>query len=351
MKAIEPGIRRTGSGWEVYVRIAGELRSKHFPPDTDLRELRGWRERQKARRLLGVPIPAIEGSLARDVPSYLAVKTGMPSYKDRAHRMNWWLATLGPERSRADITSLEIRQQLERRRKAGDAHATLNNYRTALMDFYTVLDGKAGRNPVRDVPRYRESPKAFRMPTWAEAERAIAAVGWKRRTKGGWWTHATPRTGTDGAGNLTRVRLRILLWTGLPASLLGRLTARDVKWTAGLIHVPARLKGRGMPAKTVPALPQAIAALRDLRRLNGFGPFDTSSMHKALARGCQAARVPAFHPYALKYLFQSAIAQASKDDRAARELSRTQQSRYTDPSVDPRLVAALTAFQRARRAR
>ena len=44
------GIRRKRGGWQVFVEIEGVFRSKQFPLETPLADLRAWRDRQLAAR-------------------------------------------------------------------------------------------------------------------------------------------------------------------------------------------------------------------------------------------------------------------------------------------------------------
>jgi integrase len=329
------GIRRTSSGWQVFARVRGEFRSKHYPPDTPLATLKLRREELRARAVLHEPEPTDGSTFGDDCALYLQAVKGMPTYEDRAYRIEQWRQALGAERSRASITSVEIRQYLELWHTRADrplAPGSLNLRRTALMHLWTVLDGKSAPNPVRDVPRYREEPPPLRLPTLAQADRAIAAV---------------PGVGRKGR---TRVRLRVLLWTGWPAAQLMRLTSADVHWRQRTVTLTARRKGKGTRTRTLPLLPQALAALRELRAIGGWGAFSTSSMHSMLARACKSARVPTFHPYALRHLFLTRLAVTSRDDRVVAELGMhadiRQARRYTEQSVDPRIRAALEAVQR-----
>ncbi len=328
------GIRRTVSGWQVYARVRGEWRSRHYPADTPLATLRLRREELRARGVLHIDEPASDGpTFTEDCETYLAAVRGMPTYRDREYRIHQWRDAFGGDRARASITSVEIRQQLEawRTRETKPlSHGSLNTRRTALMHLWTVLDGRSAPNPVRDVPRYREEAQPLRLPSIEQAERAIAAV---------------PGKGRKGK---TRARLRVLLWTGWPAAQLMRLQPEDVHWAAGTATVRARRKGKGTRARTLPLLPQAIAALRELQTIGGWGPFSTSSMHSALARACRLARVPTFHPYALRHLFLTRAALASRDDRVVAELGMhadvRQARRYTEQSVDPRVADGLTTL-------
>lgn len=322
----ERGIRQTGSGWQAYVRIAGEFRSKHFPPTTPLVELRRWRETQKARALLQLPDPTAGASFALDVDRYLDVVAGMITFSDRARHIKAWLAALGPRCDRVKLTGLEIREVLERWRRAGLSAGSLNLRRTALMHLFTVLDGKAAPNPVRDVPRYPEPAPRWHLPSAKHADKAIAAVSRDRLNK-------------------SRVRLTLLRWTGWPSAQVKRLTPDALDLKRFRVRLTGRKKGRGTPDVWMPILPQAVKALKAFRQAGAFGPFSNSSLHKALRMGCKRAKVTPFRVYDLRHLFLTEAALAVRDDRVVAALGMHRDSRitarYTEQSVDPRLAAGM----------
>lgn len=322
---VEPGIRRTRSGWEVYVRIDGRYLSKHFKPDTDLIELRRWREERKARAKFKIPDPVLDGnSFGADCRRYLELVRGMTTYRDRAYRIGLWEQELGPGRPRKDITAVEIRRILERWRASGSSPGTLNLRRTALMHLFSVLDGKSAPNPVRDVPRYRESPPPLQLPTLKQATQAIAKLS---------------------PNGKSRYRLQVLLWTGWPPSQLMRITAADIDFRKQIARVPARRKGAGMPSVWLPLATPAVKALRQFKKAKAWGAFSTHSLRHLLHRACKAADVPAFNVYTLRHLFLTLVALKAKDDRAVAELAQhsdlRQTRRYTEQSVAPRLRAAV----------
>lgn len=329
------GIRRTVSGWQVYVRVNGEYRSKRFPADTDLIDLKTHRDRMKARGWLHQPEPnETPGSFAADCATYLELVQGMTTYKDRAYRIRQWRDALGPQTARGDITSVVIRQTLEKWRVTGLSPASLNLRRTALLHLYTVLDGKSGKNPVKDVPPYREVPKRLELPTLKDAKKVI---------------------GRMQKGSPIRARCLVLLWTGWPPSLLMRITPADLDLKHGKARVPARRKGKGVPARTLPLLPQAVQALKELHKADAFGPFDVHNLRHRLQKACRREHVKPFTPYSLRHLFLSTVALATKDDRVVAELAMhadiRMTRRYTESTVDPRLTEGLKAVQHAIQAR
>jgi hypothetical protein len=215
----ERGIRRTGSGWQVYVRVRGEFRSKHFPPETPLEDLRQWRDETKERKPRN--LPPTPGTLAADVARYLKARGSMRSIKDRTLHLEQWRDALGPRRDRAAVTPFEIRAVLEDWKVAKKLSAgSLNRRRTALMSLYTVLDPSAV-NPVRLVPRMRETTRPLRLPSRADVLAVIDVIGRdKNRTS----------KAEVLKGRKTRARLLVLAWTAWPAAQLMRLKKSDIHW-------------------------------------------------------------------------------------------------------------------------
>src|SRR6185503_3826481 len=140
-----------------------------------------------------------------------------------------WLAVLGRNRTRQSITSAEIRAALQQWRLTGRkdggplSESACNHRRTALMHFFSVMNGKAGSNPCRDVPRFREPDPTPRGLTFAQLRRVFATM-------------------RDSA---TKARCVIMAYTGLPRATLMRLTPQDFDPRARTIVVPRRRKGSG----------------------------------------------------------------------------------------------------------
>jgi integrase len=337
---IERGIRRLDTGFQAYVRIGGRLRAKRFPADTKLKDIRAWRELQRVAVHYQIPallIP-VERTFANDVTEYLALVKAMPTYSDRTYRMQQWVTQFGP-RERNTIAALEIRAVLERWRTTGHANggklspASLNQRRTALLHFFTMMNGADGQNPVRGVPPYRVDHRIWRLPTLKDAELAIAAV-----THGKW-----PKK----AGTKTQARLRVLLYTGWPSAILKQLRKEDIHWRDRAVTVHGRRKGKGTPPRTIPVSLLAIRALAAFNRVDAYGTFSGSALHSALHRGCDRAKVPHFRVYDLRHLFITAVVLASNDERGASELALHSDPRQTRPysrqAASVRAKAALDA--------
>lgn len=334
------GIRRTKTSYQVFARVHKQFYQRTFPLDTPL-DLKREREKLVGDVLRGLlPVRgAIDRTFDDDAIDYLGLVTGMPSYTDREYRITQWRKVFGP-RDRKSITAKEIATALEQWRVQRKLKpATLNQYRTALMHLYTKLDGKSAANIVRDVAPYDErDSEQNRAQPMAVCARVI------RRLR--YW------------GKM-RAILHVLMWTGWPHKLLKGVTPGDIDWKRQRVRLGRRKKGKGMPPAWVPVLPQAIRALRRFDKLNCYGEFSNSALHSALSRAVDAENayrrrkrwplVPPMRPYDMRHSFGTWAAAIIKDDRALKELLRTNSvRRYTEGALADRLEAARDALSAAR---
>jgi len=324
-------------GYRVNASVNGEIKWHPFPAGTRVETMKAWRQLQQGAAHLpkletladieDIRIPehrttarkatSQTTTFAQDVnDSYLPAIASMPTIADRTYRMNQWIAAFG-HLSSHDIDPLSIGHHLEHWRKAnGWSPAYLNCFRTALMHFFTVMHGKAGANPVRDVPKYHEEEKPLRLPSLEDAERAIAA--------------AKHPTYPKKAGTKSQARLYVLLYTGWPNSVVRKLAPADL---AGVIQgkrlevtVHGRKKGKGTKPMTLPVSTIAAVALQRFDALDCYGHFSGSSLHSSLHRGCDHAGLRRFSVYKLRHLFISRIVENSGDERGASELATAPQA-------------------------
>jgi integrase len=321
-------LRQTPSGWQKYTRVRGKgFVSEHTEQQPSLLEVRNW---VRSQHLSDAPPKAVvAGSFASDVDVYLASVTDMPSYQDREYHMRWWVS-LFQDRKRNSLTALEIKTHLVRLRHTHSA-GSCNHRRTALMSFFTALNGRSGYNPVRDVPKFPTEQEPRDMAPWT-AYRILALM---RPSK-------------------TRARLRVILWTGWPQAQLARLKPAHLDLEHSRAYVTPRRKGKGRAGTWLPLLPGAVAALRDFIKWDCFGPFSTSSMHsrflhavaKLNARRAQHGHRPIeARPYDFRHSFGVIVATRTTDERALQELmmhsSAAQTRRYTERATARRVATAV----------
>jgi site-specific recombinase XerD len=285
-KRLDKGIWKTSTGYRVIVSIGGRLESKRFPPNYSLDALRRWRDDHiRLRR----PKDAARGTLEHDVEhKYLPAVRAMPSYTDRVREIRAWLSRFGP-RPRWTLRPDELRAQLADWRAAGAAPNTCNHRRSALSHLYSVIDGKAAYNPLRDVPPYKLAPPIKRSLPLSTILQAIRRV----------------------RGALTRSRLLVLLWTGMRPSELMRVTASDLDLTLGRCYVRT---AKGGPPREIALNKSAIKAFKRFARLDAWGPFSVSSLRKSLRVACRKApAITLFRVYDLRHSFAYALRAAGAD--------------------------------------
>ena len=333
-------VRPTGYGFQLYTRVQGRFISEHVPRQPTAMAVREWVRLKHAeiKHGLDVPTPRDGPAFEDDVDDYLASVAAMPSIGDRRlHMAEWARAFAG--RDRNTITPLEIRTHLERLRQTLSP-GSCNRRRTALMSFYTALNGKSGYNPVRDVPKYTEDAEPRAQPLWT-LYRILALM----------------------KPSKTRARLRVMLWTGWPQAQLKRLKPAHVDLKRGRAYVTPRRKGKGRAGTWLPLLPGAIIALKDFDRWDCWTPtdkegkalpFSHSAMHSSFERAVEKfnrhrarLKLPPVHvrPYDLRHSFGTWVAERITDERALQELlmhSRAEQTRrYTEAATMQRVAAAV----------
>ena len=188
------------------------------PPTRKIKTIKNW-QRETPRVALRKLRPKIgRGTFAGDVERYLAGRTQMPTYKERAAHLALWCAEFGP-RNRHSIETVEIETVLSRWLEAGLQPSTVRNRRTALQALWTGLDGKAAPNPVREAL----------MPVLAQPE--ARAIPYKTIAK---ILDAMPNVGQGRLGEAredqskTKARLAVIAYTGLPHALIKKLTPEAI---------------------------------------------------------------------------------------------------------------------------
>lgn len=343
------GIRPHGSGWETYVRVNGEWRSEWWTADTPETTMQTWLAAQRQDRRLRSNTKTLRGMM----PAYLEAVSAMPSFRDRKRDMDLWLAEFG-DRSPHAISRLDVQAVLQRWELAGVAASTIRHRRSALSNFYATAlpdapnPARSAKAPAAPRPEPRGLPYAL-LETILEK---MPNTG--RGAKGG----KRPN------GSKTLARLRVLLWTGLPHAQIARIEPHHLDLDAGTVWVEPRRKGKGAAGRTLPLLPQAVEAFREFIRLGCFGAFSVSSVRQSFRRACkhvqrdlrrqgQIVDLSRTRVYDIRHSFLTQLAIASKDERAVQEMALHSDARmtkrYTEASVNPRLIAAVAAMARATR--
>jgi integrase len=339
-------IRHDRYGTQAYFKVAGHQHTNRWsvsdvPKLEDrIKKAREWLNTARAYVTLDQPIPESAGPrFETDAQTYLDAVTSMPSYSDRVYHIKQW-ASVFRGRDRDTISPLEIRTQLEKWRQTLSA-SSVNKRRTALMSFYTRLNGRSGYNPVRDVAKYPEEEEMRAQHPYT----ILRVLSFMRPSK-------------------TRARLMVILTTGWPHAQLKRLRPEHLRLDQARAYVTPRRKGKGRKGVWLPLLPAAVQALRVFQQWDCFTPLDKetgkpkpfshSSMHSRFAHALgklnahrAKLKLPplSIHPYDIRHTFGTALAHRMTDERAIQELmlhSRIEQTRrYTEAATQGRVERAV----------
>ena len=321
------GIRSTPTGWQVYVRVRPlPPVSRRFPPGTPLRVLVEARDALRAelrrRRNDRARQAPTAGTFAADAERYLAAVASLPSIRDRRWLLDLWVAQFGP-RHRRDLTPADIRTALAS--WPTYSARTLRHLRSALMHLWTVLDGKAAPNPVRDVP-------APRLPDDLSRDLPPTAV----------------RAILDQIDPTSKARavLEVMYATGMTPTEIGRLEPAHVLPEA--LVALGRRKGAGTRPRALPLTPDARAALERFVAADAWGGVTLKTANAAwrLAKTKAGFGDRDWRAYDLRHTYLTAMA-AGGDDRVVQHLaghsSERMTRRYTLGSVPARVAAVVAS--------
>lgn len=365
------GKRPMRGKWQAFVFAGGRMRSKSFPLNAPEAELEAWRKTERAKY---TEPEDVDGSIAADIPTYRKLVHAMPTIEQRITDLERWAGVLGRDRHRSTVTDLEVTAAMQNELAAGLAPATVRKRRTALLSFYTTMNGKTGFNPVRGTPIPKGAkPEALGLD-YESIERALAAmpvdriVGPKPRPVGrrphpcpaplagglgrcgasctnrycsgackfrAWyWRSRTPEDARPGdrleAGpilatstprlvrlNLAPIRARVLAYTGIPPGMLMKVEPEDLRLTGPrpTVRIRARRK-TGVEARTLPIVgPEALAAWRAFHEAGAYGEFATGALNVSFKRGWHNAGLPpGAYLYRLRHSFLSELYRVTRDD-------------------------------------
>jgi site-specific recombinase XerC len=341
-RVLPPGIYPTRTGFRVVACIGrgkGKRREKAFPAGTSERKMVRWQE-EAERDLRSLP-EAKTGSLAADLPVYLAARATMKTKATRERHLRLWIAALGGARHRDTVTPLEVRTQLETWLAAGHwANQTVVHLRTALGHFYTLLNGKAGYNPVRGVPE----PKTKRKPRKPLSYPLFEAILRHLPT-----TYAGVGRKPNAVMHGQMVaRLRVLAYVGLPHTQIKALRPTDLFPAERLVRVQGRDKGAGTDDVYMPLGARGLAALQEFFACGAQGDFRNETMRDLFMAGAAALGRTDLTPYDLRSLFAITVLRSSKNRSALKDLMQHEDEAtsaiYAEEAIRDELRAALTAF-------
>lgn len=305
-RRIDTDIYRTATGFRAFVRVApgkGGLKSQRFGKTATLTEMKRWREDTRVA-FRKAPRPKVEkGTLAADIQRYLKLVATMPTIKDRTRDLNDWAHVFGPL-DRHTITRQDYQLQLQEWRLTGKrgkplAASTVNHRRTAIEHLYTVLDGKAAPNPLRDIAPFTEPPAEPRDIGLATARAILSAM----------------------KPSKTRARIKVLAWTGMRGnSELGKMKPEYVNLAQKECWAPTGKKGK---PRLIVLNSYGVQAWREFAQFKAWGTYSKDSLRRSFHRAVKAVNaarakdklppLPHIRVYDLRHTIATAMRRAGAD--------------------------------------
>jgi len=312
---IARGVYRDRYGLAAVVWLRGRSREHRYPLGTELQTIRDWQDEARQALEDDGPVPAARETFAADVQRYTRlVRTRLASIADRERDLAAWVAIAGDDR-RAALKLKTINATLQSWRRTLSA-STVNHRRDALSHLYRVLDGAPGI--VSQAVRFDLPPPVARAVPLDRIDAVLDLLSGK-----------------------TEARLRLMRWTGMRPSQMGRLTKDDIDLAGATIRLP---RGKGGREAQLPLVGPGLEAARLFVARGAWEPWSCPSAAKAIRRACVALDVPAFGVYQIRHSLASALRQTGADLDDVRALLGHTDSRTTlrySPVVSSKVVAAL----------
>ena len=233
---IGKGIYRDAWGIAATVKVGGASARKTLPPGHVAQDDQGLAGRNAG----GAPEAcASDGArhFAADAARYLKAVAAMPTFKEREKHIALWSAEFG-QRARYTITTADVDTVLSR---------WLNRRQVACDRAQPSNGAPAPVEPPRRARRAEPRTAGAEAGASGATSRGRSAT---RRSTRSWrrcrtWARALAGKARDDASK-TKARLAVIAFTGLPHSLVKRLSPESVNWQIGTIDVPttAQRKGR-----------------------------------------------------------------------------------------------------------
>lgn len=398
---VAEGIYRDQYGFSAVVWVRGQPPvEQRFPPDADVDEIAAWRLRTRADLLDGVRPGKVAktGTLEREIRKFLDMLPEGGRKQGFVRLLGHWRRSPLATKSRAAITRLEIKEQLLAWEGEQLSVSELNHRLRAIKALYRDLDGEDAPNPTRGIPKRREPHREPRAVPIEFVELILAHVPDRRYGRAltvdqARAIMAAMASGTKAVDLVARygvsdtmirkiarrrgdvdnwdqvshskIRLRVMAWTGMPQMQLERLQPQHVRLEQAQVYLRPRRKGKGVPGAWVGLLPPAVEALRDFAAANLFGKaFSRPSLARTWTRAIAAtlralgkekdqARLTQFlacvpegcRPYDLRHSFLTDAYRRTGDIRATAELAQHADlettKQYTGGAVSERVAAAI----------
>ena len=324
---VAKGIYKDRHGLATTVKVNGVQREIRFPPGTSLKTIRARRDALRAS-MRTLPAGA-RHTLAHDAARYLQQISGeLISIADRRHHIGLWTARFGRLRTLAlPQQTAALNDQLRQWRETLSASAC-NHRRDALTNLVKVLYGRRAAAALVDLVRFTPPPP---QPRWLDRGHIADVLA-----------QLTPSA-------KTAVRLRLMHWTGMRPSQMGRLRPEDFRLdeTTPFVVVP---RGKGGRLAAIPLVGDGLDAARAFVAIGAYGRWSCASANKALRGAAQRAGRPAFTVYQIRHAFATGLRRTGSDVADIQDLYG-----HTDPETTmiyapPQLLKHAAAIERLQRA-
>ena len=324
---VAEGIYKDRHGLAATVKVNGIQREIRFPTGTSLKTIRGRRDELRAS-LRTLPSGA-RHTLAHDAERYLEQIEGeLASMADRRHHIGLWVQRFGHLRTLAlEQHTPMINEQLREWRRTLSASAC-NNRRNALTNLVKVLYGRRAAARLVDIIRFRlPAPQ----PRWLPRSHVAEVLA-----------RLTP-------GSKTAVRLRLMHWTGMRPSQMGRLREEDFRFdeSTPFVVVPRGKRGR---LAAIPLVGDGLNAARKFVAEGAYGGWSCASANKALRGAARRAGRAPFTVYQIRHAFATGLRRSGSDVADIQDLYGHTDPETTTIYAPPQLAKHVEAIERLARA-
>ena len=322
---VAEGVYKDRWGLAATVKVHGVQREIRFPPDTSLKTIRARRDQLRAS-LRTLP-HGKRHTLAHDAGRYLEqVRTELVSFSDRQRHLDAWIPKFGHVRTLSlDQYLPALNEQLRAWRQTLSA-SSCNQRRDALTNLVKVLYGRRASVDVVDLVRFARPDPVPRWIPRAMIESVLAQLA--------------PRTKTEA-------RLRLLHWTGMRPSQMGRLHREDFRLQEPIPYV-AVPRGKGGRLTAVPLVAEGATAARDFIAREAWGAWSCPSANKLIAAAAARADVKPFTVYQIRHAFAAGLRQTGSDVADIQDLYGHTDSATTKIYAPPQLAKHAAAIERLR---
>ena len=204
--------------------------------------------------------------------------------------------------------------------------SSCNQRRDALTNLVRVLYGRRAAADFVDLVRFTREPSP---PRWIDRSHISAVLA-----------HLTP-------GSKTAVRLRLMQWTGMRPSQMGRLLRDDFRFDDEIPYVVVP-RGKNGRLASIPLVEEGLKASRDFVSRDAFRSWSCPSANKALARAARHAQRPPFTVYAIRHSFAAGLRRTGTDVADIQALYGHTDPKTTEVYAPPELKKHQAAIVRLR---